>query len=138
MKFFFHLHTNFFFKIVDFSLWGKQCIVSPIYTFFTVSAHCAAQEWKKNVSLKGMRVECQQTIFNAKIFLKNPASQNLEINAVVDWDTIRVKVSDPQSTGKKVYVFDRAINWFLRQRLKSTFFEKKFLAELSRTKGPGQ
>ena len=44
----------------------------------------AAQEWKKNVSLKGMRVECQQTIFNAKIFLKNPASQNLEINAVVD------------------------------------------------------
>ena len=30
----------------------------------------AAQEWKKNVSLKGMRVECQQTIFYAiKIFL---------------------------------------------------------------------
>ena len=28
----------------------------------------AAQEWKKNVSLKGMRVECQQTILNAKIF----------------------------------------------------------------------
>ena len=37
----------------------------------------AAQEWKKNVSLKGMRVECQQTIFVCQnIFKTGTKSRN--------------------------------------------------------------
>ena len=37
----------------------------------------AAQEWKKNVSLKGMRVECQQTIFvGQNIFKTGTKSRN--------------------------------------------------------------
>ena len=48
----------------------RDCIGQPNYTFFRVfSSYCDAQKWKKNVSLKGMRVECQQTIFYAKIFI---------------------------------------------------------------------
>ena len=32
--------TQINFKNVDFSLWGKQCIVLPKWTFFRVLAHC--------------------------------------------------------------------------------------------------
>ena len=34
---------EFFSKSVDFSLWGKQCIFLPKWTFFLVLAHCALQ-----------------------------------------------------------------------------------------------